>query len=144
MGRCGRVSCIETISRVGGRSRRPWRWLLLILCLSPLVRVVSLPTTGRVRWAGRDANRRYIYMQDLREIDEMVPATLPSLPQSITEVASPLRWEAWAQESSSHPDQEYATFVVGGIRNGFRIGYDYGAHSYKSCSGRLGSIQSRY
>ena len=90
---------------------------------------------------GAGCSGRYIYMQDLWEIDKMVPATLPSLPQTITEVASPLRWEAWAQELSSHPDQEYATFVVGGIQNGFTIGYDYGAHSYESCSGNMASAR---
>ena len=71
----------------------------------------------------------------------MVPATLPSLPQSITEVASPLHWGVWVQELSSHPDQEYATFMVGGIQNGFRISYNYGVHSYKSCSGNMASAR---
>ena len=70
----------------------------------------------------------------------MVPATLPSLPQSFTVVASALHWEAWAQELSSHQDQEHATFMVSRIQNGFRIRYDYGIHSYKSCSGNMASV----
>ena len=137
---CGRVAMLRSSKQREGRGAG----YLVILCMLPLVRVVSLSTTGRVRQAGRDAvdaNGRYMYMQDLRETNEMVPATRLSLPQSITEVASPLRWEAWAQELSCHPDQEYATFVVGRIQNGFRIGYDYGMHSYKSCSGNMASAR---
>ena len=97
-----------------------------------------------MRRVGREAvdtSGRYIYMQDLRKMDKMVPATLPSMPQSNSEVASSLRWEARTQELSCHPDQECATFVVGGIRNGFRIGYEYGVHSYKSCSGNMASAR---
>jgi len=40
------------------------------------------------------------------------------------EVFTPLSLEDWALELSDHPDREFAKFILGGIANGFRIGFD--------------------
>lgn len=73
-------------------------------------------------------------MVDLREIQALVLTRPPPLPERIKEVSIPLHWEAWAEELRSHPDQEYVQFVVQGIREACRIGFDYNCLSDKSCA----------
>ena len=71
----------------------------------------------------------------------MVPPTPPVLPPDVSQIASPLRLETWAHELHRHPDREYVQFLVDGMRNGFRIGYDYGTQSCKSCAGNMVSAR---
>ena len=40
--------------------------------------------------------------------------------------AFPLRLEAWSHCLSSHPDSEYVSYILRGLEQGFRIGFDYG------------------
>ena len=46
-----------------------------------------------------------------------------------------LGWEAWGRELDGNSHKAYAAFVVSGIHNGFRIGFNYSSHSCTS-SGR--------
>ena len=57
------------------------------------------------------------------------------------QIASPLKWEVWASELSSHPDREYVKFVVDVIRGGFRIGFDRQTHSCRSSPGNMASAR---
>jgi len=41
-------------------------------------------------------------------------------------VATPLVWEEWDRELQHHPDQRFRSYIVQGIRYGFRLGYQYG------------------
>ena len=47
---------------------------------------------------------------------------------SITErpyfLGSPLKLGAWERALAAHPDAEYTQYLLRGIREGFRIGYD--------------------
>ena len=71
----------------------------------------------------------------------MVPPTPPVLPPDVSQIASPLRWKTWEHELHRHPDREYVQFLVDGMRNGFRIGYDHKTHSCKSCAGNMVSAR---
>ena len=57
-----------------------------------------------------------------------MPSARPAL-QDIQAIATPLCREAWARELGDHPDKTYAAFIVRGIQNGFRIGFDYSSNS---------------
>ena len=37
----------------------------------------------------------------------------------------PLRLEAWSHCLSLHPDSEYVSYILRGLKQGFRIGFDY-------------------
>ena len=37
---------------------------------------------------------------------------------------TPLKLDAWQEALQDHPDQAFANYILGGIRNGFRIGFD--------------------
>ena len=39
---------------------------------------------------------------------------------------TPLQWERWQDCLRSHPDREYAAYIVRGIRSGFHVGFQYG------------------
>lgn len=45
------------------------------------------------------------------------------LPPYANSIVSPLDWRQWQASLSRHPDKAFADFVVGGIRDGFRVGY---------------------
>ena len=47
------------------------------------------------------------------------------VPSILSQVHTPLVIGAWEKELVSHPDQERASYLLNGLRNGFRIGYNY-------------------
>ena len=73
-----------------------------------------------------DCEGRYFGMSDHRAIDACRPAHTPVIPAELGVVKSPLRASEWEEVLGSHPDREFARYIVTGIREGFRIGYDYG------------------
>ena len=40
-------------------------------------------------------------------------------------INTPLRWQVWKRILRSHPDEQFAEYVVSGLRDGFRIGFSY-------------------
>ncbi len=40
-------------------------------------------------------------------------------------MASPLQWREWEEDLVHYPDRQFANYLVEGIREGFRLGYDY-------------------
>ena len=92
-------------------------------------------TTGPDTWAGDellDSSGKYIYMLELRRLDALRPLVLPELPAAITVVTTPLKLEAWEAELREHPDREYAQYLLDGIKEGFRIGFEYSSHACAS------------
>ena len=68
----------------------------------------------------------YEYMDDLQRLDACRPWGSPtSIPSWMDGVVTPLRWRCWEQALSNHPDPQFRDYVVSGIREGFRIGFDY-------------------
>ena len=51
----------------------------------------------------------------------------------------PLDWSTWAACLESHPDQEFAAYVVQGLKDGFRIGFDYANRTVKKASRNMAS-----
>ena len=47
------------------------------------------------------------------------------LPRLSKEIVTPLRWEAWDYFLVNHPDQEYRRYIIAGLQEGFRIGFNY-------------------
>ena len=40
-------------------------------------------------------------------------------------ITTPLHWPAWELALYSHPDRIFADLIVNGIKEGYRIGFDY-------------------
>ena len=55
----------------------------------------------------------------------MHPSPLPPTPAFLSGVSTPWHCRAWEQVLHTHPDREFADLIVGGIREGFQIGFDF-------------------
>ena len=68
----------------------------------------------------------YPYTADLMCLDFCRP-TRPHGIQPLMEVSTPLRASAWDEALQDHPDRAFAQYVCTGIREGFRVGFQYGS-----------------
>jgi len=55
-------------------------------------------------------------------------------------VSTPLNVAAWEEALSSHPDRAYARYIGDGLRQGFRIGFQYGS-PLKSATSNMDSTR---
>lgn len=67
----------------------------------------------------------YQYMDDLRQLDACVPQAASRLPQAMVAVLTPLVWREWDRLLKRHPEQQFRSYIVEGIRTGFRVGFNY-------------------
>ena len=67
----------------------------------------------------------YTYMEDLLKINSCTAAYPIQLPAPMGDITTPLRWQEWDRALENHPDQRFRTYIVDGIKNGFRVGYNY-------------------
>ena len=59
---------------------------------------------------------------------------------ALSEIITPLHWRTWEEALCSHPDKTFSKLIVEGIREGFRIGFNYNRfHSTKSCNRNMAS-----
>ena len=72
---------------------------------------------------------RYVYMQDLQALSGPPPVSSASLAapvpplQLLSLISTPLQVRAWANLLNGHPDSEFALFILQGLQQGFRIGF---------------------
>ena len=64
-----------------------------------------------------------MYMVDLLRLDTCFPQAPVLLPEQLTRVNTPLQWQAWDRLLATHPDQRLRSYLVQGIKEGFRIGF---------------------
>ena len=64
-------------------------------------------------------------MEDLLHLEACRPKGDTTLPPELNRINSPLPWREWDVRLSSYPDQRLRTYIVEGIRYGFRVGYNY-------------------
>ena len=58
-------------------------------------------------------------------------------------IQCPMQVDEWAQCLSGHPDQAYVSYLLQGLREGFRIGYHYGSSTCRSASTNMQSATVR-
>lgn len=69
---------------------------------------------------------RYEYMEDLLAMDVCRPPdSARRLPPELRGITTPLNWREWDTALMNHPDQRFRDYIVNGIREGFRLGFDY-------------------
>ena len=61
------------------------------------------------------------------------------LPKILQVNPSPLEWKVWQDHLHNHPDKNLADYVIQGIRDGFRVGFDYAHHRTKQASSNMKS-----
>ena len=73
---------------------------------------------------------------DLQSLDALHPLVKPQLPSQLYQVHTPLNVIAWKQMlTTDHTDQHLVSYLVNGIKDGFRIGFDH-----TLCSAQLRSL----
>ena len=80
----------------------------------------------------------YPYRHHFWELNNRSGVIRGSIPQWLQPVSTPLRLEAWQDSLRGYPDPALATYVLEGIRSGFRIGFRRSAH-YRSTSSNMKS-----
>ncbi len=71
---------------------------------------------------------QYVYMAHLLAIDKNLPVRDVLETRRIPEwdhIVTPMRADEWDRLLSEHPDRRYHTYLVKGLREGFRIGFSY-------------------
>lgn len=63
-------------------------------------------------------------MEDLKILSSFAlpPAKLA---ERLSRIATPLQLSAWRDALASHPDRQFAEYIINGISHGFRIGFDH-------------------
>ncbi|KAL5471327.1 hypothetical protein EMCRGX_G029431 [Ephydatia muelleri] len=62
-------------------------------------------------------------------------------PPKWSRITTPLEWSEWEEALKSHPDQQYRAYIVTGLREGFRVGFDYAHHSCQSATRNMHSAR---
>ena len=78
-------------------------------------------------------------MENLLELDRKRKFPVPPVPTELLSNPFPLQAEAWRLSLLEHPDSRLREYVVNGIREGFRIGFDYSTHSCKRARKNMSS-----
>ena len=87
--------------------------------LSP---IYSLRAGCVLQWYAKGG--RYKYVDHLKALDSQRPQSTVSLPIISWEVHTPLILQEWAREQAGQPDQVFSQYILAGINNGFRIGFN--------------------
>ena len=89
----------------------------------------------------------YKYTSQSNKLASFHPINTYKLSDHCREIVTPLKWAAWQEALSRHPDNRFAEYLilVHGIKHGFRIGYNHASHSKRSrpatCSDNPGPVQ---
>lgn len=78
--------------------------------------------TGPPHTANSDANH---YTPELLQLDSFHPSHYTPLPTHIAAINTPLKAIAWERALLSHPDAAFRDYVMSGITQGFRIGFNH-------------------
>ena len=73
-------------------------------------------------------------MEDLKALDKCRRIPIRRVSPALQGMATPLQWEVW-------PDREFREYLITGLREGFRIGYDYQGHKCKWCKENMKSAK---
>lgn len=70
---------------------------------------------------------KYAYMEDLRTLANRVAPSMAgtNLPPNWSAIITPLVADEWQRQLMGHPDQEFTGYLLRGITEGFRIGFNY-------------------
>ena len=80
----------------------------------------------------------YLYMDDLIELAQRGIYPLNrEICSALTKVSSPLQSEEWAKDFGQHPDKEFSCYIIGGIKEGFKIGFAYQKYLCRSAKSNM-------
>ena len=106
------------------------RLLSVVSSISPSPGIISPPNPF--------AGGQYEYMRELQAFNRRVPpAGAIKLPVEFCTVTTPLKVKAWEWHLRALPDRDCANYLLKGLREGFRIGFDYQRGGCKSAKSNM-------
>ena len=72
-------------------------------------------------------NTQYPYSEKLLSLAKCIPLTPSQHLEQLAGITSPFCWQSWQFALRSHPDKKFANYIVEGIKEGFRVGFNYQA-----------------
>ena len=87
----------------------------------------------------------YRYTDDLLALDSCRAAQADTqlLSGPLAAISTPLRWVSWEKALGSYPDDSLRHYIVSGLRDGFRIGFNHGSHACQSCKSNMVSVMEQ-
>ena len=117
---------------------RMFIWGVLVIYLPfMLINRAKKRTRGAQR-GGDNASCTYnsSYTQQLQGLQACTPTSLVCLPAALVEITTPLISTVRETELANHPDHVFTSYVVNGIKHGFRVGYDR-SKTLKNCTSNM-------
>ena len=92
---------------------------------------------------GAAAEEGYRYCKQLAALERSGRRAERSLPEELRGITTPLQAEYWADQLREHPDSEFVSLILRGIRHGFRIGFQEDRVSLiaRECNMRSAELQ---
>ena len=64
-------------------------------------------------------------MQQLLELDQCRPPRKHELQDQLRHIETPVRLAVWQEALANHPDQRFASYILKGLEEGFRVGFNH-------------------
>ena len=87
--------------------------------------IPNLPGRNYLCTISDSLSHGYMCLSQLQALDSCRPSQQLSLPNELYVITTPLRVSAWEEALGKHPDRQFVEYVVSGLKNGFRIGFDH-------------------
>ena len=91
--------------------------------------------------APRSERQENPYTHELLRLQQCTPARDIRLNPPLAEVNTPLQLPVWRKYLADHPDVAFRDYILEGIQEGFRVGYDYQSHKCYPATGNLKSAR---
>ncbi len=107
-----------------------------IIILSQIINTTHAPVITEDTWhtelehLGQVADQ-HEYTRSLQALEACRAGTSVALPEEAIEITTPLILSAWEQALEAHPDREWVKYLLGGIAQGFHIGFNGRSHQSK-------------
>ena len=91
----------------------------------------TLPTGGHgqlIQPSSLTPAGKYCYGDHLRQLEACKPECR-GVPPWLMPVITPLDWRTWDRALQLHPDRNFVAYIVGGLRDGFRVGFNRASHA---------------
>ena len=95
--------------------------------------------TAQEYMSGMLLEGKYVYMEDLRTLSSRTPLSPTTSLKDWYTINTPLRINEWRLQLKEHPDPDFVAYILRGITEGFRIGFNYQDHTCESAKRNMKS-----
>ena len=86
---------------------------------------------------------QYPFLQQLLALDGKRPSAPRPLPEALYQINTPTKVEVWQRELEGHPDKAFSHYILQGLEQGFRVGFEYSSSLLPPKRNMLSATQHR-